>query len=176
MNTALARLNAAIQRVLVALLGTIIVALVLVVLWGVATRFLFVDPSRWTEETARLLMIWMTMIGAAVADARREHLGVDYVVAKLDPAARRPVLLVAELCVVAFAASAMVYGGGVLMTRLLDVGQWTPALGIRMGWVYAAVPIAGVTIVLSGIERILGLVTGDPTELQLTEHEAASPD
>ncbi len=176
MINALARLNAAIQYVLVPALGAIVAALVLVVLWGVATRFVLADPSQWTEETARLLMIWLTMIGAAVADYRREHLGVDYVVAKFDPTAQRLVMVVAELCVVAFAAAAMVYGGGLLMTRLLDVGQVTPALGIRMGWVYAAIPIGGLAIVLAGIERIARLVTGDLSTIELTQQEVAAPD
>ena len=70
----------------------------------------------------------------------------------------------------------MTFGGGILMTRLLDVGQSTPALGIRMGWVYSAVPIAGITIVLSGLERILRLVSGDMTEIERTQHEITQAD
>jgi TRAP-type C4-dicarboxylate transport system permease small subunit len=172
----LTTLNVAIQRVMVAALATIVVAQVLVVLWGVATRFVLDDPSPWTEETAVQLMIWLTMIGAAVADYRREHLGVDYVVAKFHPAGRLPMLVVAELCVVAFAVAAMTYGGAILMMQTLDDGQLLPALAIRKGWVYAAVPIAGVTIVLSGIERIVRLLMGDVVELEVAQPEAALPE
>ena len=176
MTDLLGTLNQAIQAVLSVLLGLIVTALVLTVLWGVATRFVIDDPSRWTEEAAVNLMIWLTMVGAAVADYRREHLGVDYVVAKLDPVARVPVLLVAEVCVVAFAAAAMAYGGGILTSRTLEAGQMLPALEFRKGWVYSAVPIAGVTIVLSGLERILRLLTGDRSEIELTQHETTTSD
>lgn len=167
----LSSFNKVLERFLAVLLGVVVTVMVLVVLWGVATRFLFVDPSRWTEELARLLMIWLTMIGAAVADARREHLGVDYVVAKFDPAARLPVMVIAEFCVVAFAAVAMVFGGGILMTRTLSDGQLTPALGMKMGWVYAAVPIGGVAIFLFGVERILRLLSGDRAELEMSDQD-----
>lgn len=176
MTKLLAVVNKSIQRVLVLALQIIVTALVLVVLWGVFTRFLLGDPSAWTEETAVQLMIWLTMIGAAVADARREHLGVDYVVSKLDPTARLPVLVVAEVCVVMFAAAAMAYGGSRLMSQTLEGGQLLPALGIRKGWIYAAVPIAGITIVLSGIERIGLLVSGESTPLDHSPQESVSPD
>ena len=137
-----------------------VATLVLDVLWGVCTRFMLGSPSRWTEEVATFLLIWVALLGAAVAFGRREHLGVDYLVKKLDPATQVLMEVVAQIVVIAFAAAAMIYGGYVLVSETLQSGQVTPALGIRMGYVYLAVPVSGVFIVLFCLEQISELLAG----------------
>jgi TRAP-type C4-dicarboxylate transport system permease small subunit len=109
---------------------------------------------------ATMLLIWVSLLGAAVAFSRHEHLGVDYLVKKFDPAARRLMAVVVQLLVAAFAAAVMVGGGYVLVKETLDVGQLSPALGLRIGLVYLAVPVSGTFILLFCLERIVELVTG----------------
>lgn len=146
----------------------IVAALVLDVLWGVCTRFLLATPSRWTEEVATFLLMWVALLGAAVAFGRREHLGIDYFVHKLDPSARQLAEICVEIIVIAFAASCMVYGGYMLVSETLRAGQVTPALGIRMGYVYLAVPLSGVCIIVFCLERIIHL-TNQPEEHSQTK-------
>lgn len=141
--------------------GAILAALVAIVLWGVFTRFVLGAASWWTEEAARLLLIWLTMLGAAAASAARMHLGVDYFVNLLDPQARRLVAIATELAVILFAAAVLVYGGGVLVGETLRANQLTAALGIAMGYVYLAVPLGGFGMILFSLQRIGELLTGD---------------
>lgn len=150
-----------VQSLLEFLVGAIIAALVAIVLWGVFTRFVLAAPSWWSEEAARLLLIWLTMLGAAVASARREHLGVDYFANRLDPAGRRLLAVAAELATIAFAVAVLVYGGWVLVLETLRAEQVTAALGIKMGYVYLAVPIGGVCIVLFSALHVIELIGGD---------------
>ena len=58
--------------------------LVIDVTWQVITRFILKDPSSWSEELATYLMIWVGLLGAAVALNRGAHLGIDYFVGKLS--------------------------------------------------------------------------------------------
>lgn len=129
--------------------------LVLDVLWGVASRYLMQTPSRWTEEVATFLLIWIALLGAAIAYERREHLGVDYFVSLLHAEAQLFLAAVVQIVVLFFVAVAMVFGGTVLVWETLAAGQATPALGIKMGYVYLAVPVSGAFIVLSCLERLL---------------------
>lgn len=149
------------KRVLDTLLELLVIGVVMVmvvdVLWGVFTRFVLNSPSRWTEEIARLLLMWVALLGAAVAYGRSEHLGFDYFVEQLDPAAKKLLALVSQCIVVAFAMLVMVYGGFVLVTETLAANQVTPALGWKMGYVYLAVPISGIFMVIYGVEQFLGL-------------------
>lgn len=137
-----------------------VAALVLDVLWGVASRYLLRSPSRWTEEAATMLLIWVSLLGAAVAFGRREHLGMDALVQRLDPAARRWMAAVAQLLCVIFAAAVMVAGGYVLVDETLAAGQLSPALGIKTGYVYLAVPLSGMFIVLFGLEQLVEIAAG----------------
>ncbi|TWT87369.1 2,3-diketo-L-gulonate TRAP transporter small permease protein YiaM [Pseudobythopirellula maris] len=150
---------------LVRLLEFVLVVIVLMmtfsVLWGVFTRFVLGDPAAWTEEAAKYLLIWLSMLGTAVASARREHLGVDYFVNLLHPDAGRLMAVVVELVVAVFAAAAMIYGGWVLVSETLASGQVTPAMGIKMGHIYLAVPICGAFLVLFSLERVAELLSGE---------------
>jgi TRAP-type C4-dicarboxylate transport system permease small subunit len=167
------------SRLLEWLVILLVAALVLDVLWGVFSRFVLASPSRWTEEAATILLIWVSLLGAAVGFERNEHLGVDYLVTKLDPAARRLTRVVAQLLVMWFAAAAMVYGGYVLVSKALASGQVSPALGIRFGYVYLAVPLSGAFIVLFALEQALRAALGlepVPDDVAADPCDAASID
>ncbi len=73
--------------------------LVLDVMWQNITRFIIGDPSKWTEELARMLLIWVSLMGAALAFERKGHLGVDYFVGKLNEKLKKVAELVAYLLV-----------------------------------------------------------------------------
>lgn len=130
-------------------------ALTLDVLWGVVSRYVFGSQSRWTEELAIYLLVWVSLLGAALMFRERGHLGVDYFVGKLDPAARRLAAVIAELAVIIFAGFALVYGGWMLVSETLRSGQLTPAMGWRIGYLYSVVPLSGLFIVAFSIEHLL---------------------
>ena len=160
----LGRLLGILARLLEMLVVAIVAALVADVLWGVVSRFLLGAPSRWTEELAVFLLIWLSLLGAAVGFRRQQHLGVDYLVKKLDPGSAQVLHIVSLVVVTLFAGSVMVFGGSVLVTETLAAGQRTPALGWMMGHVYLAVPLSGVCIVLFCLEQIGGEFRTPATE------------
>lgn len=132
--------------------------LVLDVLWGVISRYVpGIRPSDWTEELAVYLLVWVSLLGAAVTYRDYGHLGVDYFVAKLDPSAKRLVAVIVELIVLLFAGFALCHGGWRLVADTLAANQLTPVLQVKIGWFYAAVPISGVFIVAFAIEHLIKL-------------------
>lgn len=141
-----------------ALLVASFVVLTLDVLWGVFSRYALGHQSRWTEELAIYLLVWVSLIGASVTYRERGHLGVDYFVGKLDPGAQRLAAVAADLAVLAFALFALGYGGAVLITKTLSTGQVSPALGIQMGYLYLAAPISGVCFALFSVEHLVDLL------------------
>ncbi len=154
----------ALDRSLEFLVATVMAILVIDVAWQVFTRFILKDPSSWTEELATFLLIWVGLLGSSVALNRGSHLGIDYFVGKLSPRKRLYSELVAFACVAIFSLLVMVIGGTNLVQNTLQRNQISPALGIKMGYVYLALPISGFFLVLYSIEflieRILTLVEG----------------
>ncbi|WP_437737612.1 TRAP transporter small permease [Sorangium sp. So ce1335] len=154
------RLHAGLIRVLEVVLVAAFAALTLDTLWGVFSRYVLGNQSRWTEELAVYLLVWISLLGAGLAYGERAHLGVDYFVGKLDPAAQRVAAIAIELLVAAFAAFALIYGGWTLVIKTLESGQVSPALDIQVGYAYLAVPISGAFFLMFCIENLVELFTG----------------
>ncbi len=139
------------ELVLIAGMGILVVD----VLWGVFSRYALGEQSRWTEELAVYLLVWISLLGAGLTFREKGHLGVDYFVGKLDPGARRLSAIFVEGIVFAFAAFAMVYGGWNLVAKTLASGQVLPAMGVPMGYVYCVVPLSGFFFCLFAIEHVI---------------------
>jgi TRAP-type C4-dicarboxylate transport system permease small subunit len=152
----------------------IMAALVFDVLWGVFSRFVLAEPSRWTEELATFLLTWVALLGAAVGFSRQQHLGVDVVVNQLDPDAQRLVASIVQCLILVFTTAVMLWGGYVLVSETLSSGQTTPALGLRMGYVYLAVPISGLFIALFSLEQLIEVWRSAPISADSESAAAAT--
>jgi len=163
------------DRSLEVLVMVVVAVLVVDVLWQVFTRFILKNPSTWTEELAIFMLIWVSLLGAAVALNRGAHLGIDYFVGKLSPKKRLYTEIFVFLCVSAFSLTVMVIGGIDLVSSTLKLEQVSPALGVRVGYVYLAVPISGFFLVLYSViglvERLVQLSKGGLIpQQQITHH------
>jgi len=147
-------------RVLGTLSVLIFAALVVDVLWGVATRYLLGHQASWSEELARFLLVWLSMLGGALAYIENSHLGVDALTRVLDPSARRIAILVSHTLIFLFGAAVMVYGGTMLFIDRWESGQVLPALLIRKAWFYLSVPVSGVLITVFALESAVAALTG----------------
>lgn len=154
------------DRSLELLVMIVVAVLVLDVLWQVFTRKVLNDPSTWTEELAVFMLIWVSLLGAAVALNRGAHLGIDYFVGKLPPRTRVATEVLVFFCVAAFSLLVMVIGGIDLVISTLELGQESPALRVKVGYVYLAIPISGFFLTLYAVvglvERVRGLGRGGP--------------
>jgi TRAP-type C4-dicarboxylate transport system permease small subunit len=152
--------------------------LVLDVLWGVISRtsgtivvkliergyepwsFLPRGQTSWTEEVAINLLMWVSLLGASVAYGEKAHLGVDYFVSKLHPQAQALTEIIVNIIVALFAALILIGGGYVLVSETLKAGGRLPALQVKIGYMYLAVPISGAFILLFCIENIIEILSG----------------
>jgi TRAP-type C4-dicarboxylate transport system permease small subunit len=167
-----------IKKVLDSLLELLVIVVVAVlvvdVLWQVFTRFVLKDPSTWSEELAVFMLIWVSLLGAAVALNRGAHLGIDYFVGKLSPGKRLCTEIFVFLCISIFSLTVMVLGGIDLVFSTLKLEQLSPALGIKVGYVYLAVPTSGFFLVLYSVigmvERLAQLLKGELVSQQQAIH------
>ncbi len=127
-------------------------ALVLDVTWQVITRFVLKNPSSWTEELATFLMIWVGLLGAAVALNRGAHLGIDYFVGKFSVKKRLLSQILVYAVVAGFALFVLVIGGWRLVAITFSRGQTSPALSLPMGFVYLAAPVSGFFMLIYSVE------------------------
>jgi TRAP-type C4-dicarboxylate transport system permease small subunit len=145
----------ALDRFLETIVTVSMAVLVLDVTWQVITRFILKNPSSWTEELATYLMIWVGLLGAAVALNYRDHLGIDYFVGKLTEVKRLWTEVIVNVCVIFFSIFVMFFGGVKLVSFTFYYGQLSPAMKLPMGYVYLAVPVAGIFLAIYSIEFLI---------------------
>jgi len=139
-------------------LGWLLVALMSVmvvdVTWQVASRYLFQNPSSFTEELAGFLLIWIGLLGSAYGFRTRAHLGIDLLVSRSSGWKRRAAGVASHILVLLFALTTMVVGGIQLVRLAFRLDQISAAMGIQMGYVYLALPLSGLLVSLFSIEAI----------------------
>ena len=143
-------------KTLEVLLMLMVAVLTLTVLWGVFTRFCLGSQAEYTDELARVLLVWVSMVGAALAFGEKAHLGVDYFVNMLHPEARKTLSMLVQVVTVVLAAAVFVIGGwGLAMGQM---GQQLPTLPISRGMVYLSIPLGGVLICLFALENLAEII------------------
>ncbi len=160
----------AFQKILSSALGVICVVvfsvLVLDVLWGVFTRQVLDNQPAWTEELARLLLVWLSILGGVLAYADDAHLGVDVLVSHFAPDTHKLARLVSHACVFVFSFCVLVVGGGMLFQDRFASGQMMATLGIAKAWFYLILPLGGVLICFLAIEKMMSTALPVETEEQ----------
>lgn len=145
---------------LVGLLRWVVIVLValmtLDVLWGVFSRFVLGNQAPYTDEAARVLLVWISFLGGALAFEAKAHLGVDFLVTKLDPAARKACATVVQLLVLALALTVFVWGGWRMAEAQMGAALATMPWLTR-GVVYMAVPVGGAFITLFALETLVDI-------------------
>ncbi len=154
-------LRLAADRLLGSAICVLMAAMVINVLWQVFTRFVLKNPSSFTEEAARYMMIWVGLLGSAYATGQKSHLALDLLTSKFQGARKRNSELFIHSVVLLFALAVLVGGGGRLVWIQLSLGQHSAALQIKLGYVYLAVPLAGAFIVIYSAMTLLDTLRGE---------------
>jgi TRAP-type transport system small permease protein len=122
--------------VLIAILALMTVVVFLQVIY----RYVLTQPLHWSEELARYLFVWLSILGAAHGLQKRGHFGFDALFRMLPKRAKTyvDILIYALMGAVIFV---MIVDGMTLVEKTLP--QESPAMGICMGWAYASLPLGG---------------------------------
>ncbi|MGI9551034.1 MAG: TRAP transporter small permease [Aurantibacter sp.] len=144
-------LNKVIETLLVFIFGLLVIDVV----WQVISRYVVGQSSSFTEEFARFALIWLTVLGAAYINGRKEgHLSMDFLLSKLPEKKKTKRKKVIQVLMALFALIIMIIGGGNLVYITLSLGQISSALQIPLGFVYAIVPISGLMILFFSVYNI----------------------
>ena len=143
-------LDAVLTRVLILL----VLLLICSVLWQVISRYVFSSPSSWTEELARFLLIWISLLGAAYAFRNGMHLALDILPQKLSGSAANMLRVATLALIIIFSAAVLVYGGASLVQLTWELKQYSAVLGLPMAWVYTVIPASGLLICLYALMAI----------------------
>jgi len=126
------------DRVLFGAIVMLLAAMVVDVTIQVLFRYIIQQPPTWTEEAARFLLTWQVFLAAALAFGRGSHIAVDALQRVMPIGVRRPVLVGTNALLLLFLI--VLTWQGVSMVGMA-AGTDSPALGLNMAFVYAALPV-----------------------------------
>lgn len=127
-----------------------------VVLLQVVDRFLFGGGLQlaWTEEIARITLVWYAFWGAILVHGDGSHIRLEFLESALPPGPRRALALVIECVVVVFLAVVMV------AAFHYTWHEWDfhlPATGLRRSVFVLAVAVSSAMML---VDSVLVLVSG----------------
>ena len=134
------------------------VLLVATVPWQVATRFILHDPSSYTEELARFLLIWIGLLGAAYALRTKAHLGIDILTYRLTGIRKQITDILVYLIIILFSLLIMVIGGFRLVQLTFNLNQISASMSIKMGYIYSVIPFSGLLMVYYSVLFIIDAI------------------
>lgn len=150
------RLMDALHRMCLVIAGVCLVAITIIIPWGVFTRYVLNSASSWPEPAAVLLMIWFSFMSAAVCYREGLHIGVKVVPDAIGGAGRTAIGVLIELCMAVTNLFMLWWGTKLVATT------WHQAIAdfpfYSVGLSYLPVPLGGGIVTLFVLER---LWTGD---------------
>lgn len=159
------KLKKGLNGLLSVLAGGSFLVMVALVVYQVVTRYIFNNPSSWSEELVSYMFAWTSLFGACLVTGQRGHMNIPLLVDKAKPATRKALNIFSEVIIFIFSAVILVYGG--IKVTSLAMGQLTSSLGCPVGVFYAVLPVAGVIMALYALINIVELCKNR------TEKEAA---
>jgi TRAP-type C4-dicarboxylate transport system permease small subunit len=127
-----------IEKALDAVLVFMMIVMAGSVVLQVTSRYVFNNPTSWSEELARYLFVWITFLGAAVVIRKRRHVDVTVLTDRLPPSAAKVVYLVSDVAVL-FMLGALTWAGAGL--AIMAHRQLSAAMDLPMSLAYSAMPV-----------------------------------
>lgn len=157
----LTRFNARLARYGAYLSVTGLLVIVAVVAWQVFGRYVLNSSPTWAENLALVLILYVTLIGAAVGVRDAGHIGMDSILVLVPEKVRTKVEYAIHVLVLLFGV-AMAYNGWILGA---SVASYKLAnIDLSEAWRFVPLVVSGAMIVLFCIEHLVALWRGEEVE------------
>lgn len=140
------RIKSFLDKFLFSICIVIMTVLVIDVSWQVLSRYLVGEPSLYTDELARFLMVWLTFLGGAYMFGSDSHLSVNSLRDMMPAKMQNAIFIFTYLLIGGFAVLVMILGSQRLILR--TISQPSPSLGIPMGYFYSILPLSAAFIII----------------------------
>ncbi len=124
-----------IEKALDWIIGSMMFVMCAVIAWQIFSRYVLKDMSSWSEEVARFLMVWISLLGSAAVLRRGGHVTVTILLDHISAKLKRRVLIIRDLLMLATLVSITYYGWEFAQ---INAVQLSAAMDIPMSWVYAS--------------------------------------
>ncbi|MBI2729072.1 MAG: TRAP transporter small permease [Polaromonas sp.] len=133
----------------------LLAAMAVIIFVNVALRYLTNQSIEWAEEVSRHMMIWLTFLGAGPVLRYGGHIAVENLQDVLPRSMAIAIRAFVALLLFAFFGF-MIWYGWLYMGRTMF--QLTAATQIPFAYIYAAMPVGGVLLIIHWLLVVRGYV------------------
>lgn len=142
------KFNNALNKVVGYIMMVLLAIMTVLIFWQVFARFVTNNPSTFSEEASRFMMIWLALLGSAFALRKRELVAVDVIYNALKGKKKRIITMIISVISIFFYLIMIIYG--YKMANSISF-QTAPTTGISMFWPMLAIPAGGLLLLLNAI-------------------------
>jgi len=135
----------------------LMIGITAIVCAGVFWRYFLNDALSWTEETAKFVMVWLVFAGAPIALRKGGHASINILPDMLPTRLRHGLFVLIYLTILGFLAVLIDQG---IAFAWQAKSQTTATTNISMLYIFSAMPIGGVIMLLVGLELVLQGIMG----------------
>ena len=153
MKNLLLRINDKLYMTCIWVAGLSVLAIALIIPWGVFARYVLGTGSSWPEPTAILLMMLFTFIGAAASYRAGAHMAVAMLTDRMTPPMRKALSVFSQLLMATICLFMAIWGTKLCLSTWNQFMSALPTL--RVGITYMPIPIGGVLTLVFVLEKLL---------------------
>jgi len=124
--------------------------------WQIFTRWVMGNPSTFTDEFLRYVLIWASLIGSAYCFYRDEHLSLTLVTDRAKGPFAIVLQIFIEAAILFFVCYVFVFGGYRLAVNATNVSS---VIRLPFKFLYSVLPVSGIFIVVARVLKYIRLFT-----------------
>lgn len=132
--------------------GLALVAITLMIPFGVFMRYVMNNPQQWPEPASVIMMVAFSFIGGAAVYRANAQIAVEALIKAVGPRTRRAMTWGVHACMTLTAA--FMLGYGVHLCQLTWGNSIAEFPGLSVGVVYMPIPLAGLLTLLFILEKV----------------------
>ena len=137
------------------IISSLFLLMIFITFTQVIFRYILNSALPWAGEITIFFFIWVIFLGAAITLHKSLHIGVDIITIQLNEKKKKSVYIFTNFLIIIFCL--LIFIGSIPLV-IDNYTQRSPALEIRLTFVYLSIPFSMVAMIWVSIKKILNEV------------------
>tara|TARA_Y100000768_G_scaffold386175_1_gene373943 strand:- start:1789 stop:2301 length:513 start_codon:yes stop_codon:yes gene_type:complete len=134
------------------LISILFLLMILITFTQVIFRYILNSALPWAGEITIFFFIWVIFLGASITLHKGLHIGVDIITNQLNQKKKKIIYIFTNCLIIAFCF--MIFIGSIPLV-IDNFTQRSPALEIRLTFVYLSIPFSMIAMIWISIKKII---------------------
>lgn len=125
--------------------GTLFIAMFITLVLQIISRQILGKPLIWSEELARLIFVYVGMLGISIGIRNQQHIFIDFIYGRLPENIKKIVFTFIQFLIMGSIMFFMYFGAHLFQKKKVIMLE---SLNISMQWMYAALPLISILMLI----------------------------